>query len=171
MKKIFYPILIAVCFTQCISSPDTKKVSKNPNTEQNVTTTNEDKKAVSEINTSTDDSEIQIKEDNTIYNIDSIDVKPDFPGGIKKLQKFLRQNTKYPKEELQVKGTVDVNFIVEKDGKLSDIKFTKDEGYGTGKEAIRVLTKCPKWIPGIHNQAPVRVRYNLTIPIDVYHDE
>ena len=169
MKKIY--VLLFLCLTHCISSSDTKKVSKNIDTEQNVATATDDENAVSEIDTHTDDSEIQIKEDTTVYNIDSIDVKPDFEGGLKKLHKFIRFNYHYPEDELQVKGTVDVNFIVEKDGTLSDPKFTKDAGYGTGKEAVRLMKKCPRWFSGIHNNDTVRVRYYLTIPIDVYQDE
>jgi protein TonB len=48
---------------------------------------------------------------------------------------------------------------VEKDGSLTDIKV-RDIGYGTGKEAVRVLTKSPRWNPGIQNGKPVRVLYS-----------
>ena len=49
-----------------------------------------------------------------------------------------------------------VTFVVEKDGSLTDIKVIRDIGYGTGKEAIRVLKKCPKWTPGEQNGKKVR---------------
>ncbi|MBC7438691.1 MAG: energy transducer TonB, partial [Flavobacterium sp.] len=58
-----------------------------------------------------------------------------------------------------------VQFVVEKDGKLTDIKILRDLGFGTGKEAIRVLNSSPKWKPGIQNGRPVRVLYNLPISI------
>ncbi|HTG67178.1 MAG TPA: energy transducer TonB, partial [Flavobacterium sp.] len=58
-----------------------------------------------------------------------------------------------------------VSFVVEKDGSLTDIKVLRDIGYGTGKEAIRVLQKSPKWNPGIQNGKPVRVQYSLPITI------
>ena len=54
---------------------------------------------------------------------------------------------------------------VEKDGSLTDIKVIRDIGYGTGKEAIRVLKKCPKWTPGEQNGKKVRVLYSLPITI------
>lgn len=170
MKKISMLILILICFTQCHSSTETK-TSKDKKTEQNISKENDFDESVSETNTTTNDNnKIQIKEDTKIYDIDSIDVKPDFEGGIAKLQKFIRFNYKYPEEE-GLTGKVDVNFVVEKNGSLSDIKVTRDIGFGTGDEAIRVLKKCPKWFPATHNNKLVRVRYYLTIPIDVYYEQ
>lgn len=170
MKKISMLILILICFTQCHSSTETK-TSKDKKTEQNISKENDFDESVSETNTTTNDNnKIQIKEDTKIYDIDSIDVKPDFEGGIAKLQKFIRFNYKYPEEE-GLTGKVDVNFVVEKNGSLSDIKVTRDIGFGTGDEAIRILKKCPKWFPATHNNKLVRVRYYLTIPIDVYYEQ
>lgn len=104
----------------------------------------------------------KIVEDNTIYN--AVEVKPDFPGGIQKFYDFVGKNYKVPEEE-DIKGKVFVQFVVEKDGTLTDIKVIRDLGYGTGKEAIRVLKKSPKWKPGIQNGRPVRVLYSLPISI------
>lgn len=157
MKRI--SALLFLVLTQCISSPE-KKVSKD----------NDFSNSVSKIDTNTDVNEIKIKEDTKVYNIDSINVKPEFEKGIEKLHKFIRQNYKYPEEEDLI-GKVNVNFIVEKDGELSDIKITRDIGFGTGDEAIRILKKCPKWIPGKHNNKLVRVRYYLTIPINTNHEQ
>jgi protein TonB len=169
MKKISMLILILICFTQCHSSSETKAL-KGKKTEQNISKENDIDEFVSEKNTTTRDNKLQLKEDTKIYDIDSIDVKPDFEGGIVKLQKFIRFNYKYPEEEGLI-GKVKVNFVVEKDGTLSDIKVTRDIGFGTGSEAIRVLKKCPKWFPATHNNKIVRVRYYLTIPIDVYYEQ
>jgi opacity protein-like surface antigen len=169
MKKISMLILILICFTQCHSSTETK-TSRDKKKEQNISKENDFDESVSETNTTTNDNKVQIKEDTKIYDIDSIDVKPDFEGGIVKLQKFIRFNYKYPEEE-GLTGKVDVNFVVEKNGSLSDIKVTRDIGFGTGDEAIRVLKKCPKWFPATHNNKLVRVRYYLTIPIDVYYEQ
>jgi protein TonB len=58
-----------------------------------------------------------------------------------------------------------MTFVVEKDGSVTDIKIIRDLGYGTGKEAKRVLENSPKWKPGIQNGRPVRVQYNLPISI------
>lgn len=105
-----------------------------------------------------------VEEDNTVYNTAGIEVKPEFPGGMDKFYKFVGSNYQAPEEE-GLKGKVYVTFVVEKDGSLTDIKVLRDIGYGTGKEAIRVLKKCPKWVPGEQNGKKVRVLYSLPITI------
>ena len=107
---------------------------------------------------------VEAADDNQIYNTAGIEVKPDFPGGIEKFYKFVGSNYQTPEEE-GLKGKVYVTFVVEKDGSLTDIKVIRDIGYGTGKEAIRVLKKCPKWTPGEQNGKKVRVLYSLPITI------
>ncbi|MBG6112080.1 protein TonB [Flavobacterium sp. CG_9.10] len=104
-----------------------------------------------------------VEEDNQIYNTAGIEVKPDFPGGIDKFYKFVGSNFQPPEEGNG--GKVYVTFVVEKDGSLTDIKVIRDIGYGTGKEAIRVLKKCPRWSPGEQNGKKVRVLYSLPITI------
>jgi protein TonB len=105
-----------------------------------------------------------VEEDNSVYNTAGIEVKPDFPGGMEKFYKFVGKNYQTPEEE-GLKGKVFVSFVVEKDGSLTDIKVIRDIGYGTGKEAVRVLKSCPKWTPGEQNGKKVRVLYSLPINI------
>lgn len=105
-----------------------------------------------------------IVDDNNIYNTAGIEVKPDFPGGMAKFYKFVGNNYRSPEEE-GLAGKVYVTFVVEKDGSLTDIKVVRDIGFGTGKEAIRVLKSCPKWNPGEQNGKKVRVLYSLPITI------
>ncbi|TRX42293.1 energy transducer TonB [Flavobacterium restrictum] len=105
-----------------------------------------------------------VEEDTQIYNTAGIEVKPEFPGGMDKFYKFVGNNYQTPEEE-GLKGKVYVTFVVEKDGSLTDIKVLRDIGYGTGKEAIRVLNKCPRWNPGEQNGKKVRVLYSLPITI------
>lgn len=102
--------------------------------------------------------------DNTIYNTANIEVKPDFPGGIINFYKYVGKNFQVPQEE-GLKGKVFVSFVVEKDGLLTDIKVIRDIGYGTGREAVRVLESCPRWIPAEQNGKKVRVLYSLPINI------
>lgn len=64
-------------------------------------------------------------------------------------------------------GNVILNFVVEVDGSLTDIKVLKHLGYGTGEEAIRLLRNSPKWKPGTQDGIPVRVNYNLPIKLSV----
>jgi protein TonB len=105
-----------------------------------------------------------IAEDTSIHSLAGIEQKPEFPGGIEKFYGFVSKNYQAPEEE-GLKGKVYVTFVVEKDGSLTDIKVIRDIGYGTGKEAIRVLNKCPKWLPGEQNGKKVRVLYSLPITI------
>ena len=105
-----------------------------------------------------------IVDDNNIYNTAGIEVKPDFPGGMAKFYKYVGNNYRTPEEE-GLAGKVYVTFVVEKDGSLTDIKVVRDIGFGTGKEAIRVLKSCPKWNPGEQNGKKVRVLYSLPITI------
>ncbi|WP_281232192.1 energy transducer TonB [Flavobacterium gelatinilyticum] len=105
-----------------------------------------------------------IEEENQVYNTAGLEVKPEFPGGQQALELFLKENYKNPQKDL--KGRVYVTFIIEKDGSLSDIKILRDFGYGTGAEAIRVLKKSPKWIPGKQNDKIVRVLYSMPIIVN-----
>ena len=105
-----------------------------------------------------------VEEDTSVHSLAGIEQKPEFPGGIEKFYLFVGKNYQAPEEE-GLKGKVYVTFVVEKDGSLTDIKVIRDIGYGTGKEAIRVLNKCPKWLPGEQNGKKVRVLYSLPITI------
>lgn len=93
--------------------------------------------------------------------------KSQFPGGIEKFYMFIGQNFKIPQEfsKQKIDGKLALQFMVEKDGSLSEFKVVKDLGYGLGEEAIRVLKISPKWIPASENGNPVRVMYSLPITI------
>lgn len=108
--------------------------------------------------------EENISNDNLIYDIQGLDLKPDFPGGRDEFFKFIAKNYRTP-DVKKLNGKVYVTFIIEKDGSLTNIKVLKDIGYDTGKEAIRVLELSPKWIPGEQNGKKVRCTYSLPISI------
>lgn len=100
-----------------------------------------------------------------VFNTWGLEVRPEFPGGNQAFYKFVGNNYQIP-DQPNLSGKVFVEFIIEKDGSLSDIKVLRDIGFGTGAEAIRVLTLCPKWIPGKQNGTEVRCKYSLPITID-----
>ena len=102
--------------------------------------------------------------DTKIYSTAGLEVSPQFAGGMDKFYKFIGNNFQVPEEE-GLKGKIYVTFVVEKDGSLTDIKVLRDIGFGTGKEAMRVLNKCPRWTPGEQNGKKVRVQYSLPISI------
>lgn len=118
------------------------------------------------------------------------DHAPQYPGGVQELIKFLSNNIKYPveAEHYGVEGRVMINFVVETDGtvsdmkvvdtelknRLSDKKFSKysdidkyamrEQGEGQLKEeALRVVGKMPNWEPAKRRGHPARVRYTLPI--------
>jgi len=104
-------------------------------------------------------------DDNKVYDFVSIEKQPEYPGGIAKFYKYLGGAIKYPPmaQENNVQGKVFLSFVVEKDGKLTDIQVTRGLGSGTDEEAIRVLKASPRWNPGIQNGKPVRVKYNINV--------
>jgi len=102
----------------------------------------------------------------SLYSWAGITIKPEFPGGQKEFDKYIRKNYITPREAKEIKGKVYVTFVVEIDGSLTDIKVLRDLGFGTGKEAIRVLEQGPKWIPGQQKGLKVRSTYSSPITIN-----
>lgn len=96
-----------------------------------------------------------------------VEQMPSFKGGDAAMIKFIQKNVKYPQAEKEagISGTCYVTFIVEKNGKLGEIKILRGVSGGPGldKEALRVVKKMPKWKPGKQNGKKVRVQYNLPI--------
>ena len=105
--------------------------------------------------------------DNQVYSSAGIEVQPEFPGGNAGWNKYVQRNYKTPEVEQDLKGRVFVEFVVEKDGSLTDIKVIRDLGLGTGAEAIRMLKSAPRWKPGVQNGKSIRVRYTQAIMLDI----
>jgi TonB family protein len=96
----------------------------------------------------------------------AVEVNPRFPGGEAAFGNFLKSKIRYPSlaKENNVQGRVFIQFVVEKDGALSNLRVLRDLGDGLGAEAMRVLSLCPNWEPGTQNGVPVRVLY--TVPVN-----
>jgi protein TonB len=94
-----------------------------------------------------------------------VEDQPTFEGGMEAFYKFVGKNIEYPKQarRMGVEGKVFVQFVVDKDGGLNDIKVIKGIGAGCDEEAIRVLKESPKWKPGKQRGRPVKVRMSLPI--------
>ncbi len=101
----------------------------------------------------------------------AVEKLPTFPGGDEAFGNYLAKSIRYPKiaRDKSIQGRVIVSFIVEKDGKLSNIKVLRDIGGGCGPEASRVLSESPAWNPGTQNGKPVRVAY--TMPVNFTLDD
>lgn len=100
--------------------------------------------------------------DSSIFT--KVQILPEFPGGMMGFHTYVSKMYKIP-SAFKGSGYLILNFIVEKDGSVSDLKVMRDLGYGTGEEAIRILKIAPKWKPGIQDGVPVRVSYNLPIKL------
>lgn len=98
----------------------------------------------------------------TKYN--EIEIKPKPKRGLDNFYNFIGSNYNTP-QIAGLRGKIYVTFVVETDGTLTDIKVIRDIGYGTGAEAIRVLSKYGNWLPGKQRGEPVRVMYSLPITI------
>jgi protein TonB len=105
--------------------------------------------------------------ENNIVNSAVLDKLPEFPGGINKFYSYVGNNFEKPEiENITNTMRIFVSFVIEKDGKMTDIQVLKDPGYGLGKEAVRVLKSLrTKWIPGMLAGKAVRTAYNLPISV------
>ena len=88
-----------------------------------------------------------------------------FPGGMNTMIKFLSFYLVYPKEaqEAGITGKVYVEFVINKNGTISDARATKGIGYGCDEAAVYAVSKLPDWKPGYQRGKPVRVK--MTLPI------
>lgn len=137
---------------------------------------------VEELDLMTDDLEIMNADDESnnmaVVNFDNLNYAPEetdeiipfipsedmpvFPGNV---QKWIGKNVKYPQLALEhgLQGKVFVQFVIEKDGSVSNIKVVRGVDSSLDKEAVRVISTMPKWKPGKQRGKPVRVAYTLPI--------
>lgn len=96
-----------------------------------------------------------------------VEEMPTFPGGDAEMLKFLRKNINYPpmEQEAGIQGTVYVSFVVDKEGKVTDVKVVRGvaSGPNLAKEAERVVKMMPPWKVGKQNGRPVKVSYSIPI--------
>ena len=96
---------------------------------------------------------------------DELEVKPSFPGGLTALTQWFNGNVNYPAKAAKdgVEGRVIVEFVVEKDGSINDVKVVQSVDPLLDKEAVRVVKSMPSWIPGKQNGVVVRVKFSIPI--------
>ncbi len=95
---------------------------------------------------------------------------PEFPGGEKELLNFVYKHFTYPTEcaEMGIEGRVVVQFIVEKDGSVSNPRILRGlDCAEANEEALRVVSIMPRWKPGMQQGRPVRVLFSLPITVEV----
>ena len=94
-----------------------------------------------------------------------VEEMPEYPGGEKKLLEYVAKSVKYPQiaRESGIQGRVFVNFVIEPDGSVSNVKVLRGIGGGCDEEAMRVIKSMPKWKPGKQRGKAVRVTYTLPV--------
>lgn len=102
--------------------------------------------------------------DNPIFEV--VEHMPEFPdGGMSALMEYLSKNIKYPEAAMKkgTQGRATVQFVVEKDGSITNVKILRGIDPELNKEAVRVISAMPKWKPGTQKGEAVRVKY--TVPV------
>ena len=155
MKKLrLIPFLLAMMLTGCtffIERPAKEESAEEP-----------ESASVENANYQT------VNQDSLIYHV--VEYQASYPGGDKSLFKYLGGNLKYPQAavDARIEGTVYVQFVVEKDGSLSDIKIAQGHlGGGCEEAAILAVRKMPRWNPGTHRGKAVRTRYILPVEFQI----
>lgn len=110
--------------------------------------------------------EVQQEEENEeIVNFYVIEEKPEFPGGEAAMFQWISKNVKYPEiaKENGVQGKVFVQFVIGKEGKVTDVQVVRGVDPSLDKEAVRVIQSMPAWKPGKQRGKPVKVSFQLPI--------
>ena len=102
-------------------------------------------------------------ENSNIFGV--VEEMPSFPGGMAALMKYIKDNLRYPEIcwEGAAMGRVNVVFIVNEDGSLSDVKVIRSIIPELDKEAIRVVKSMPKWNPAKQNGKAVKMKYVVSV--------
>lgn len=103
------------------------------------------------------------EEENKVFDV--VEEQPSFPGGQGALMAWLNDNIKYPvvAAENGIQGKVIVQFVVGKNGSISNVKVLRSVDPSLDKEAVRVVSNMPNWTPGKQNGASVNVRFTLPV--------
>jgi antitoxin component YwqK of YwqJK toxin-antitoxin module len=109
-------------------------------------------------------SGISIDSNQVEHKYTTSEIRPIPKKGMSDFNNHISRTFKCPKIE-GLKGKIYVSFVVETDGSIADVKVLRDMGYGTGAEAIRVVTSYKGWIPG--EQRGIKVRCKFSLPITV----
>ena len=109
-------------------------------------------------------SGLSIDSNKVEHKYNAIEIRPIPKRGMNNFNRHIAKTFNLPKVE-GLKGKIYLTFVVETYGSITDVKVLRDIGYGTGNEAIRVLTNYGVWIPGV--QRGIKVRTSFSLPISV----
>jgi len=107
--------------------------------------------------------EVEEEEEDKIFDV--VEEQPEFPGGMAALNKYFRENVRYPvmAQEMNIQGKVFVKFTVWKDGTIRDVQVTRSADRSLDAEAVRLVSRMPKWKPG--KQRGKAVNCKFTVPV------
>lgn len=133
--------------------------------EQQEIVTSEDNQKSAQTEVYTPPVQVEEEEEDTNEIFVTVEDMPEFPGGQGELMKYIGKSIKYPvvAQENGIQGRVVVQFVVNKEGKVTDAAVVKGVDPSLDKEALRVVNAMPKWKPGSQRGKPVNVKY--TVPV------
>ncbi len=107
-----------------------------------------------------------IVEDNEIHSFQTIQVLPEYPGGMEEFDKYIIRNLRGLDMVETPTLRIQIRFVVEKDGSLTHVEVLRDGGYPSiGKNLVKLFENSPKWKPGIYNGQAARVSYIKPVTI------
>jgi len=109
---------------------------------------------------------VSTKDTNNIIIIDPIETYAEFSGGYDSLKMYLKKNNRLLLGKSKCQGKVYVEFVIENDGSVTNIKIYKGLDEECNKEAIRLIEQMPKWKPGELQGHPVREKVKVPISFD-----
>jgi len=114
-----------------------------------------------------DEDEEEIVFDDKIYSTAELQHLPGFPGGRAGLSAYMLRNMKIPPSVRKrgITGKIYVGFVIDKDGKVTDVTILRGLTPAMDKEALRVVKNMPAWDPGFNGGIAVKVRQSLPIKI------
>ena len=95
----------------------------------------------------------------------TVETFPTYPGGDAARLSYLRDNLDYPEmaHNLNIQGTVYVQFVVEKNGEITNVSIARGIGSGCDEAAVNAVKNMPPWNPGLQRGIPVRTRFIMPI--------
>lgn len=116
------------------------------------------------------DAEVTEAPTDNILDFTSVEIPPTpAEGSIEAFRNWVQSNYRVPAAAIDagVSGLIEVSFVIERDGSLTDLVVRRDLRFGTGDELVRLLQRAKKWKPGVQNGRPVKVAYTLPLRIDL----
>ena len=143
---------------QVIEVPDEEEIKDDIKVNLDVEVTDETK--VEEIVVQAEQPK---EETDEIFNVVEESAAPK--GGMQAFYKYVGEKIKYPAQarRMGIEGRVFVEFVINKDGSLSDVRSIKGIGAGCDEEAVRIIQSAPAWSPGKQRGKAVKQRYTLPI--------